>query len=299
MNHRLLTKLSRVAFRHAFHRFQRIHRRDDRRPLVSFRDPRSYVHRTEDYKEEVARNAERLLDSEHWTQRSIGHGDILRRVIAAIEQPGNNLLQWDARFGPRFRVHRRLIEAQTERKARREFEAIFFEMYARGRVIPEHFEHLAWLCGRRYELIAYLFFIADRHHYLPIRTTSFDRAFTELGLPLRTARQCSWPNYQEYLETMTAVQYALNQMRVGEVSLLDAHSFCWVLASYGRASSRRHLPPRLVTRLRQFSGVILTRAEQVASERESREERDVVVDMKAVVERRGLAGEAAEEIAVE
>jgi hypothetical protein len=48
-------KLSPVAFHHAYRRFQKIHRREDRAYLDSFRNPRTYAHRMEDYKEGVAR----------------------------------------------------------------------------------------------------------------------------------------------------------------------------------------------------------------------------------------------------
>ncbi len=48
---RALSDLSRVAFHHAFKRFQSIHRKEDGHYLASFRDPSSYVYRTEDYKE--------------------------------------------------------------------------------------------------------------------------------------------------------------------------------------------------------------------------------------------------------
>lgn len=297
MRNRVLSDLSRVAFHHAFKRFQSIHRKEDGHYLASFRDPGSYVYRTEDYKEGVARQAELILGARRWVKSAVGRGEILRRVIAAIEQPGNNLLQWDARFGPQFRVHVRLLAALENRKVRREFEAIFFDLYARRHATADHFEHLAWLCGKRYELIAYLFFVADRHRFLPIRTTSFDRCFEELGFPLRTARQCSWPNYSEYLDTMTAVRVALDRTGIGEVSLLDAHSFCWVLGTYGRPKTHR-TPPRIVTSMRHFAGLLLARPEEERETESMATDSDEVVNMVAVVERRGIAGDAAEEIAL-
>jgi hypothetical protein len=290
-------RLSPVAFHHAFRRFQKIHRREDRAYLDSFRNPQAYVHRMEDYKEGVARQAERILDAERWAHREIGQGRILRSVIAAIEQPGNNLLQWDARFGAQGRVHRRLLEAENQRRLRKELEAVFFDLYARHRADGDKFEHLAFLCGKRYELIAYLFFIADRHAFLPIRTTCFDRAFTELGLELKTTRQCSWSNYRAYLEVMHRVRSALTDEGIIEPSLLDAHSFCWLLATDGRTKERR-MPPRVRGHLRLFTGVILEVSSKPGSPAADRAVNDCVVDMQAVGERRIAAGRVAEEIAL-
>lgn len=91
-------KLSRLALHHAFKRFQSIHRREDRRPLDSFRNPSTYACRTEDYKEQVARQAQTILEPDAWSRRDIGRGRILQRVIAAIEQPGNNRTRGSARI---------------------------------------------------------------------------------------------------------------------------------------------------------------------------------------------------------
>ncbi len=293
-------KLSRLALHHAFKRFQSIHRHEDRRPLDSFRNPNTYACRTEDYKEQVARQAWTILEPDTWSRREVGRGRILRRVIAAIEQPGNNLLQWDARFGPHRRVHHRLHEALERRPVVREMEKLFFDLYAERHTGPNQFEHLAWFCGKRYELIAYLFFIANRHRFLPIRTTWFDRAFAELGLSLRTARQCSWDNYMEYLSAMAAVQDGLRHEGILEPSLLDAHSFCWILATYGRSRERR-MPPRILSRIRMFSGVIVTPPAEDEDDGDlaSRPVRDGRVDMQAVAAERAAIGRLAEEVALE
>lgn len=197
-------------------------------------------------------------------------------------------------------MHHRLHEALDRRPVRREIEKLFFDLYAERRAGPDQFEHLAWFCGKRYELIAYLFFIANRHRYLPIRTTWFDRAFAELGLSLRTARQCSWDNYIEYLAAMSAVQDGLRHEGILEPSLLDAHSFCWILATYGRSREHR-LPPRILSRMRIFSGIIVTPTveDDHGQEFAGGPVRDGRVDMQAVAAERAAIGRLAEEVALE
>jgi hypothetical protein len=221
-------------------------------------------------------------------------------VIAAIEQPRNNLLQWDARFGARSRVHLRLLEAADRRGPLKEFEAVFFDLYARHRADGDQFEHLVYLCGKRYELIAYLFFIADRHAFLPIRTTWFDRAFAELGVEFKTVRQCSWNNYQAYLEVIHQVCSSLADEGIIEPSLLDAHSFCWLLATDGRPKERR-MPPRVRGHLRFFPGVIQEQrsdAENSVADTTGRPTNDRLIDMHTVAARCIAAGQVAEEIAL-
>ncbi len=293
-------RLSSVAFRSAFRRFQSIHQREDRHRLDSFRNPRSYVYRAEDYKEGIARHARELLGANRWKRRQIGDGYILRAVIAAIEQPDNNLVEWSARWGEARRVHVRLHDALSGRGPRKEFEQIFFELYAGPGSSQHLFEHLMHLCGRRYELLGYLFFIADRHEFLPIRTKSFDQAFRELGLPLQTERACSWENYHDYLETMHLVREALHAEGIGDATLLDAHSFCWLLATYGRKRDHYRRPPQFRGRMEEFTGTMVVHVEAPISGDDESEDLtdDTVVDMDGRSAGWAAAGRVAEEIAL-
>lgn len=233
-----IDKIPAIPFHRAFLRFKRMHSVDGHR-FVSFRDPESYVYRKEAYKERVAHIAQHELRADTWTRREIGRGHILRRVVAAIEIPKNNLLQWDARFGEIHRAHAPLKTALSSTSRMAEFEDLFFDHFHQRKSGRETFEHLVYLCGRRYELIAYLFFIADWHRYLPIRTRSFDRVFEELEFSLRTERQCSWSNYVDFLRSMELVRRGLVAEGAEAATLLDAHSFCWLLASYGRPREPR------------------------------------------------------------
>jgi hypothetical protein len=287
-------KISPVLFRRAFNRFQAIHTQKCGSPLESFADPFAFVTRGEGYKTEVAARARAILELQRWTKGMIGSGQILRHVIQAIEIPGNNLLQWEGRNGPTSRVHLRLIEAQENRVGLRELESLFHGLYRQGLANEETFEGLVERCGQRYELLAYLFFIADPNRFLPLRTRSFDKAMAELGLELRTEGKCGWENYQAFLAAMREVQRCLGAEGLSDARLLDAHSFCWILSQVdaGRTDSGSHRPIPIVP----FEGSF-----QLVDEPAPFSPKDdaQIRDMQAEAEKRRASGMIGEEVALE
>jgi hypothetical protein len=187
----------------------------------------------EDYKQRVWHEAQEQLELP-WQQQEIGTGEILRKVVAAIEIKRsktlrNNLVAWDGRRGPDSRSHVAFVEASQQDV--QHLEQWAYDFYV-GEMSPEAaFETLGQLAGKRYDLVAYLFFLKNRHKYLPIGTKTFDKAFAMLGVDLVTTRKCSWENYSRYVATIADVQKLLRDVGgISDASLLDAHSFCWMLA---------------------------------------------------------------------
>jgi predicted restriction endonuclease len=66
---------------------------------------------------------------------------------------------------------------------------------------------------------------------MPIAPQYFDTAFKKLGVSFTTSKQCSWENYSQYNSLLSEIQVRLSNRLDGDVSLLDAHSFAWMLAS--------------------------------------------------------------------
>ena len=64
--------------------------------------------------------------------------------------------------------------------------------------------------GRKYDLIACLFFLRNNKKYLPIRSTLFDRAFAILNIDYKTARRCSWENYVGYNDILREIQEVMS-----------------------------------------------------------------------------------------
>ncbi len=193
----------------------------------------------EQYKEVVYHEARQRLDYENWRTSDIGTGSILKALISAIEikfpkrkrkHPiENNLVDWDSRFGPNSRTHLSLFTALETQEDRTSYETLLFDFYRDELSPPEVFAGIIARAGKRYDFIAYVFFLKDWSRFLPIAPTNFDRAFEMLKVKLRTARRCSWQNYQEYLGVLQQVRDALREAGVDDARLIDAHSFCWML----------------------------------------------------------------------
>jgi hypothetical protein len=201
----------------------------------------------EQYKEVVYHEARQRLDYERWNKSDIGTGSILRSLINAIEIKfpkgkrryaiENNLVDWDSRFGPNSRTHLSLFTALETAEGRTSYETLLFDFYRDELSPPEVFARIIARAGKRYDFIAYVFFLKDWAKFLPIAPTNFDRAFNMLKVNLRTARRCSWQNYQEYLGVLRQVRDALREAGVDDARLIDAHSFCWMLQHPGLPKS--------------------------------------------------------------
>src|SRR5262245_30956458 len=64
-----------------------------------------YTEQQEGYKYTIHRAARDALGLRDWTEAQIGSGRIVNASIAAIEISGNNLLNWQPRFGEDARIH--------------------------------------------------------------------------------------------------------------------------------------------------------------------------------------------------
>lgn len=189
-----------------------------------------YTEEQEGYKYEIHRTAREALRFQAWKKSDIGNGEILKATIAAIEVPNNNLVPWQARFGPKTRPHQQLYVAQGNPNETYRIEACLFKHYHESLEI-DSFDELVEIFGRKYPLLAYFFFLKDRSKYLPIAPTYFDRAFIHLGAEFQTSRRCSWENYSDYLILIGELKSLLTEALEAEVTLLDAHSFAWMLAA--------------------------------------------------------------------
>lgn len=198
-------------------------------PFVSFAS-HPYTDEQEGYKYQIHRAARDALAFQAWKKSDIGSGKILAATIASIEISDNNLVPWQGRFGKEARPHQPLYETQSDRNKIRQVESCLFRLYHES-YEAESFATLISIFGKTYPLIAYLFFLKDRSKYLPIAPTFFDKAFEHLGAEFRTSRRCSWENYSDYVGLLGELKVMLAEILSTEVTLLDAHSFAWMLVS--------------------------------------------------------------------
>lgn len=252
-----------LQFEHQFERFLHKVRQVSGEAFTSFRSglPLEW----EDYKERVRIEALSRLGAKSWKRTDIGTGRILEQVIHAIEiddnrpRLRNNLVAWDGRRGDRSRTHRALRDAGDDAAARRRLEEWFFGFY-HGNVSEEGgFERFREIAGSHYDLIAYLYFLKDWERFAPIAATTFDKAFRLLGIPLVTAWKCSWDNYCNYNAALLAIRDELRERDgLSDARLIDAHSFCWMLArlKLNQEPERVHIPlPRPAGPLEPFAFV--------------------------------------------
>lgn len=218
-----------------------------------------YTQRQEGYKYKIYDAGRIALAFQDWRPSDIGSGKIAKAVIEAIEIPENNLVPWQARFGEDRRPHQPLFEAENESDKLKVIEKCFFDLYREERD-EQAFDELVDVFGKAYSLLAYLFFLKDRSKYLPIATLYFDQSFEALGANFKTARQCSWKNYSNYRALIGELKTMLIESLSGEVALLDAHSFAWML-------SRQLKPENKLADVQEYLSLSSTEREAIVKAR--------------------------------
>jgi len=180
----------------------------------------------EGYKYKIYDLARENLDFRNWTEDMIGSRKIHEKSVESIrlrvEGENNNLVDW--RLVDRY-ASGELIKTDTE-----ELEQLLYDLYRDIRDEGEIFAELREVLGSNYSLLAYLYFIKDRRRFLPISTTRFDKGFELLGVDYKSSYQCNWGNYTQYNLLIEEVKFLLMEKGVADVSLLDAHSFLWIIS---------------------------------------------------------------------
>jgi len=200
-----------------------------------------YFDSQENYKYEVYESAKDKLRSKFWKSDDIGSGKIVKEVSEALEtsviynfvQVENNLINnW------------RLKDNFKKQVKNRELEQILFDFY-KNKVKDELAFSKLLDQEQPYNLIAYLFFIKDRQKYLPISQERFDEIFSLLGVSdFRTRGNASWENYQTFLDLNKQVRdFLLTKDR--ETTLLDAHSFLWILGGEMQESGKKEIKSKI------------------------------------------------------
>jgi len=229
--------LNRLTFLDQFNVFKAAVLADSDQPFISFLTGLPYD--WEGYKDVIYYEGRSRLAAQGWRKKDIGSGSILQRVRDAIEiaipktegtgKIINNLVDWDLRHGSAGRSHKSLLEALEDEHKWHAYESLLFDFYRNESTPEAAFNQLMKMAGKRYDFIAYLFFLKNSSQFLPISPEGFDCAFQMLEIKLRTSRRCSWENYQIYLGVLRQIRNALREESLDDVRLIDAHSFCWML----------------------------------------------------------------------
>lgn len=213
-----------MLYRHIV-RFEEFIRAQDNNEhgFISFSEKGTFLEREEHYKYDIAKAARNALSCDEWSRSWIGTGKIAKQVLAAMGHADNLVYS----FG-QIDFRNRLNPEKDEFKP--EAERILYDIFCEGDD-QFAFESAIDVFGAKYATIAYLFFIKDPTQYLPISPENFDDAFTRMGCDFRMSHQCSWKNYQTFIQILREIQGALSKSLKTDlpVSLLDAHSFVWII----------------------------------------------------------------------
>lgn len=197
----------------------------DNAPFVGF-DSSKFIDTAENYKYSVYDEAREQLAQKWWKPEDIGSGRIQAAVSNAIktrvnhsfQMINNNLVDWRKKDD---------FSKQGKSKA---LETTLFNFYKSK--ISDQSAFDSFVAEKlSYQFIAYLFFIKDRNRFMPISQAKFDEIFVSIGLPgFKTSHNLSWENYNTYINIVKQVRDFL-KTKDKNVTLLDAHSFLWILGN--------------------------------------------------------------------
>ena len=179
----------------------------------------------EGYKRVLFANGHSALNLDKWNESMIGTGKILKYVVAGLEAKDNsgknNIVNYHAVTNIKNVANSNLALA----------ERILYNFY-KGNDDKTAFEDACEFFGRWFPTFSYLMFLKDSTRYLPVMSSDKNHGdrFKKLNISRECLSYCSWDNYQVFLDIHKQIQEKLIEaFPENQVSLLDAHSFVWML----------------------------------------------------------------------
>ncbi|MEH6770059.1 DUF3883 domain-containing protein [Maribacter arcticus] len=193
-----------------------------------------HMYKAESYKNEIRVKSLAILGTGEWHSKMIGAGEIVKLVVDTLELKGNNLVDTNQKYGPDALVHKKLLDAIKVGTNLLEIEQVIFDLFKTNNYESNIISRLISLVGKKYSLIAFLFYLKNDRKYLPISTTNFQYAFIEIGCDLKLSQKCSWENYNAYLNVIRQVKNHLEDKLDEPINFIDAHSFLWLIGYKNR-----------------------------------------------------------------
>lgn len=219
-----MSKLDLIVLRALADKFtDYVHEQDNNSVPISFIESKGVLAREEGYKEKLFDKAQTILRSDEWKESWIGTGEIRDRIFRVMDISAN-LINFNTKndFKKHFERTGNQVDPDTER--------IIYEIY-KGNDDKHAFERAIKEFGAKYPILAYLFFVKDKTKYLPASPNNFDRCFAQMNVNFKMSFNCSWDNYSEFISIIRETQEELPKLMdiAHELSLLDAHSFVWMI----------------------------------------------------------------------
>lgn len=233
-----------------------VHAKEKSSGPISFADPKGFLAKEEGYKAKLAQDAKGILKLDEWEERWIGSGRIKDRVYNLMNM-SQNIVNFNGVID--FKNH--FVEGHRSYSPKAE--KAIYEIYC-GSDEEAAFNLAIEAFGAKYSLLAYLFFLKDETRFLPATPTNFERCFEQLGINFKMSFKCSWENYSKFLDIIREFREILpNYLDVShEISLLDAHSFVWIIGeevfiNWRTGSVDINTPLRPKNKLRKGEGTIV------------------------------------------
>ena len=198
--------------------------------IINFQDRNTFLGREENYKTRIAIKAQEALQYERWTEKWIDNGKILNcsaKAMSCAENLVNKHQQIDFKNKLNY----------SDPKNKLSLARAIYDIYkSKGeKEEARAFANAVTAFGGKYDTIAYLFFIKDSSRFLPISTGHLEKSLKSVGFEYKLSGNCSWENYNGFLEIATAIRDLMAQtLPIDEIRLIDAHSFLWVIGENER-----------------------------------------------------------------
>jgi hypothetical protein len=243
-------KIDEFCFEKYFQLFKVFVENESKTSFVSFPSNR-FTESNEGYKDEIYEKARNILGFWNWKNEDIGTGKIFQSVLSAIKLSNNenNLVDW--RLTVKF-------ENKAKDKGINDYEKCLFDFFTGVETDEESFNIFIEYFGKNYPLLAYLFFIKDKAQYMPISPNNFDIAFDKLGVTgFKLNHQCSWGNYCSYNSLLNQARELLLNKEIKDVSLLNAHSFVWIVSDLEDKLTKLNIPQKdIEQKIRKYKELI-------------------------------------------
>ena len=169
--------------------------------LIDFKDRNTFLGREENYKEQIAADAQKALQDVNWTEAWINNGKILSCAYKAMSCAKNLVYpNQQVDFKNRINPEHKDFRAGAARALYNIYKSKDIEAEAKA------FSEAKKVFGGSYDTIAYLFFIKNNANYLPVSPGNFEKSLRSVGIDYQLSRQCGWDSYIGFIDKVKTVQ---------------------------------------------------------------------------------------------
>ena len=170
----------------------------------------------------------RVENNEGYKYRVLKNWDINKKQYSTYVEailktfPGVNLVH----FQQISKVKKRL-----EKDGRDQFENALKLLYE-GSDDQKAFAEIVSAIGANFDTMSFLFFLRDPNSYVTVKSSLFDKRFKMIGIDSKLSGNCTWEKYQQFNSWIKEIQNILCDSVNSEFTLIDAHSFLWLLPEF-------------------------------------------------------------------